>query len=194
MSSDDRLSNLMFLLALTPMTAGCPGDDSSPSNTTTTTAGSSSTGPSVVSTSSTGPEPGSTSTGPEPGTTVVLDTTADSGTTTDEPTGSTTGELLCKGRPAPIVGEIDPLCPDYASAVNQCFYDGELSMQCIEYYEIYCQYLLEDAVEYGGDDCGTAYAEYLSCLSALPCEELTDDDENDCPDEFMAAETACQPQ
>lgn len=186
MTSDDRLTNLMFLFALAPLGTACdPGGGD-----TTTTSGAS-TGPGTTTGPGSTSTPGDTSTGP--GTTTMM---ADSSTgpvtgssTTDpDPTGE---PINCepKGKP-PKVGEIDPACSAYNDLVNECFFDGGLPAECTELYNVYCQYYLEGAVYEYGEECGAAYAAYLDCLSQLTCKELRTGDVA-CADQVAAIEMAC---
>lgn len=186
MTSDERLPNLMFLLALSPLVTGCPGDDSG--TTSNSTAGT---------TSTTGMDttagPGTDTTGGGSGS-ASGDSTTDPGTTTTSPgtdttagSGDTTEGLECvPERPLPLPG---PLCEAAADLYNDCYYDGGLSDMCIEYFAGVCQYDLEDFMMYS-EECGMAFSEWLLCGTLLTCEELEMIDQF-CTAEIEAFESEC---
>lgn len=189
MTSDDRLGNLMFLLSIAPLAAGCPGGDDTTGDTTGPTP---TTSPTTTPTTdqTTGPEPMTTTMGMEStdGTTA---STVDPDTTAGEET--TAGDMLfCEYTEPPMVGEINPVCLEYANQYNECYYYGKLPQVCVDFYAAYCQYGIDYAIMEYGEACGTAVVDLYACLTALSCEELNEM-KDPCPAEFMAVEMACMP-
>jgi hypothetical protein len=186
MSLDDRLTNPMFLLSLTPLATACPaGDDTSSDGPTTSqptpnvpTTGGETEQPQTA----TGMDGTGTGTTAEPGTT---------GTTVDPDTtaGETTAGLMCDERPPPV-DEIDPACVAFNEQYNECYYDGMLPQECIDLYTAYCQAELADSIMEYGEMCGMAIVEFYTCLTQLSCQELRMTEEP-CPAEIMAVDMAC---
>lgn len=178
---DTRFQNLLFLLSAAPIGLGCviTSDDTTSDTeaatenpttgtpSTTTEAAETDTPMTTGMTSSTGPvaDSGSSDTGP----------VADSGTagTGPEPT---TG------------GDVPPACAAYGDAVTLC-YDAEAGASAASYCaEAFANY----EMNYGAE-CVAAFEDWLACLSALTCEELTGADPV-CADQSGALETACAAQ
>ncbi|MCA9706554.1 MAG: hypothetical protein KDK70_11945 [Myxococcales bacterium] len=185
MTSDDRSANLMFLLALSPLAAGCPGDDTSTSNTTTpdpttSTSGMDTSGP------GTGPGTDSGSGSGSGDTTSSMDTTAGPGT--DSSSGDTTSGLECVPK-MKLPTEIDPACTAYVDQLNECYYDGGLTQECLDYYSGYCQYNIE-YYTMTSETCGMAWTDLLVCTTGLSCKELEMIDQL-CMDQLTAYETEC---
>lgn len=197
MAANERLSNLMFLLGLAPLAAGCSGDDGG-GDTGLTTASTMTTMTTMSGTTATGdgsgdagsaPTDASAEDGPEP-TTSPMDGTDGPGATDDGP-GTTddggTGEPDCSDPEMPM-NPPSAACQAYTDLLNECDYRGTLSMECIDYYNAYCQYESE-AFGMVSPACATAYEDFLTCLSALTCEEL--ETETACGTEGMTFETEC---
>ncbi len=168
----------MFLMSLAPLAMGCPGDDSGTNNTSVnaTTNGMNTTGMQTTSGNSSGTN---------------MDTSGGStdGGSTDTGADSTAGEtegIKCE-KPVPVKGPIDQSCIDYAAVYNECLFDGGLPQECIDAYETYCQYMLENETM----ECATALIEFNACLSLLTCRELAAKDQ--CLAEEMAFDMACVP-
>ncbi|MCH9681659.1 MAG: hypothetical protein K0V04_09520 [Deltaproteobacteria bacterium] len=182
---EDRLTNLMFLMTLGPLAAGCPGDDSTPSNTSvaptsgtnpTTTGGmadSTSGGAMATSDASTSSNADSTSGGP--------------GTT--EGPSDTTGKVIdCE--PEKVKGPINQVCIDYAAQLVDCYPEDPVSPECAEAYQTYCQASIEfGEMEYGAA-CSMAFIDFIACLSQLSCEEFVNKTD-ECMTEGDAVDAAC---
>jgi hypothetical protein len=183
MDCDARTSNLMFLLSLPLLAAGCPaGDDESTTNNTSVN---------PTTNNDTGPAETSTGNGSAETSNGSAETSTSNGvdSTTTEGYGYTTGEYSCDMLP-PLMGPVSQACTDFTAKDNECYYDGGLTPECLAQNEAFCQYYLESAVMTYGEMCGMAYEELYVCLSMLTCEELEDDTE-DCTEESMAIDTAC---
>ena len=190
MAANERLSNLMFLLGLAPLAAGCPGDDSggdtglttaSTMTTMTPTTGASGDG---TGDGGTGPGSASAEDGPEPTTSSMDGTTGGDGPGATDG-GSDTGALDCSDPPVPT-NPISALCMTYTTQQDECY--GPLTMECLDYYAAYCQYSLDNAARYG-EMCPMAIEELLTCVSALSCEDL--ETNAGCETQEAAFGTAC---
>jgi hypothetical protein len=193
MTTDDRVSNLMFLLTLTPL-AACsvggepPPNTSGPPTVDPTVAGDgTTTGPSgdsdtrAESTSTSGVEGPESTDGPGPGPDV----------TTDDPPASTTSPVECENPAPPMIPQqIGQACLDYGSLNNECFYGGSLAPECLYLYQAYCQYYIDNSAMMYGPDCAMANEEFLTCLSQLSCQVLSDATQ-DCPNEQAALNELC---
>lgn len=172
---DIRFQNLLFLLSAAPIGMGCVitgGDDTdteaateTPTTNNDTTAGTTDgadTDPTPMTEGMTG------STGP------VADT-GSSGPGVDSSTGvePTTGGI-----------ELPPACVTYADAITLCYDEkagasaGQYCAETFAYYEM----------NYG-EECVTAFEDWLACLSALTCKELMGKEV--CMEQGMALEMAC---
>jgi hypothetical protein len=184
MHRDDR-SNLMFLLSMPLMATGCPsgneGDDSTTNSSVSPTTDD--TGPADTSTSN-----GSAETSSSSGSADISTSGEPPGSTTEEPV-DTTGEYSCDMLP-PLMGPVSQACSDYAVKSNECYFDGDLPVECVEQYAAYCQYGIEYSAMTYGEACGMAYEEFYACLSLLTCEEIADKTE-DCLEAGMAIEMSC---
>jgi hypothetical protein len=190
MTTEDRSSNLMFLLTLSSV-AACATGGSDPSTSSppfvdpttggddTASSGSSGGDTSIATSGVDGPSP---TDGPNPGTT-------EGPTATTEPPGETTAGAQCEGTP-PAVGQIHYACIDYIYLSNECYYDGDWPMECVEIYEAYCQAFLDELAMTYGETCVMADIELLVCLSQLSCAAFADDTP-DCPEQQMFFDKAC---
>ncbi len=167
---------MLFLLAAAPLSTGCiiTTDDGDTENAGTANATDNATG------NATDNATGNATDDP-------------TGNATDDPTGNATDDPTgamdtTAGGMDTTAGETeDPppaICVTYADQVELCYDDvaGMTALDnCIEYRADYEAY---------GEDCLGVWEDYLACLSALTCEEFTDD-MDDCPTEFEAVETTC---
>lgn len=177
---DTRFQNLLFLLSAAPIGLACVITDDGGTDTeaatenpttgtpSTTTEAETDTPMTTGMTSSTGPvaDSGSSDTGP----------VADSGTAGSTGPEPTTG------------GDVPPACAAYGDAVTLC-YDAEAGAAAASYCaEAFANY----EMNYGAE-CVSAFEDWLACLSALTCEELTGADPV-CADQSGVLETACAAQ
>ncbi|MCX4244245.1 hypothetical protein [Paraliomyxa miuraensis] len=189
MASEDRSSNLLFLLSLSPLMAGCPaGDDTASSETSGTPT---TTGPVTTTEDDSTGMPTTTASSME-GTGTGSTTMATTDPDTTEGSEETTEGLVCEGELPPLMGEVDPLCVAFNEQYNECYYDGTLPQECVDLYAAYCQYYLEYAIMEYGEACGTAYLDFYTCLTALTCEEL-ESMEDPCAKQITALDAACAP-
>ena len=123
---------------------------------------------------STGGPEGSTSSGPGTiGTGTSSGGTSSGGTSSSAESSSTTGTA------------VPPACTAYGDAITLC-YDAEAGASAAQYCaEVFANY----ETNYGAE-CVAAFEEWLACLSALTCEELTGADPV-CPDQQGTLETVC---
>ncbi len=187
MTTEDRLTNLMFLMTLAPLAAGCPGDDAGTNNTSfnptpsgMTTTGSATTttgGPGNMNT--TGAESGEATVGTPPN-----EDTTDAIPPDDTTAGDTEG-VMCP-EPTPVKGEIEPSCVAYGELLSECYYAGQWPQECIDGYANYCQEQLNES----DMACAMALIDFNVCLSQLTCEQLTGKDPQ-CEAEEMAFDMAC---
>ncbi len=195
MAANERLTNLMFLLGLAPLAAGCPGDDGggdtglTTASTMTTMGGTTNVSGDGTGDDGTGPGDASASAsaedGPEPTTSSMDDTAGDDAPGATDDGGSDTGTIDCSEPPPTPMGPISAACQGYTAKFDECY---GLTMECLVYYDAYCQYTLEAAAMYGAA-CGMATEELLTCLSSLTCEQFAA--ETGCDAEVMAQQTAC---
>lgn len=184
-----RLQNLMFLLSAAPLAIACPADGD---DDTDASDGGSSSSPTTTTTMS-------TTNGTTPGTTMTDDASADSGSADDSTSADTgTTDATSEGSQTEATddtsgdsdattGGLSPVCEAYAALITMCYTRREgvaAGDVCVEYLGyLYATY---------GAACLGAYEDLLVCLSALTCQEFTDPRPG-CPDETLAAETACAP-
>lgn len=151
---DNSTANLLFLLAAAPLGMGCiiVSDDGTTSTTAadtgTATSGEQTTSATTTSASATasGTGEGSGGSGDTAGSTGVADSTGNA-----DSTGGVAGD-----------------CAGYGANAIECM------LPYADYVEDACNYNLAYQEMYSAD-CGTAYAAFISCLSALSCVELMGD-------------------
>jgi hypothetical protein len=203
MLTDDRASNLLFLLTL-PLAIGCATGDEDTTSTSlppvvNPTNGSdfdtgtgTSEGGQDGNTSSSNPSTSSAD-GPSMTTQPADDTSdgpySDSGYATGYDTGYATAGYSCGELMPPMVaGPISPTCMQYGALANECYFGGDPA--CLGAMEAYCQYSIEYGTNAYGPNCGMAYEELYACLSQLSCQQLGDKTE-DCPQQFSLIQMAC---
>jgi hypothetical protein len=194
MNTEQR-ANLLFLLSLPLVGAGCPGDDATAETgagaSASTTAGDTNAvgdttgGPAATTTGGGSSGEGSTGAPSTGGTTT--------GDTTDGSTGAaaTTGvEFMCDGEIFPYdVGPLSDGCIAYAETINECFEGGMLSPECVEFEAAVCQQIVNFDVMNAGPACATAYDDLYVCLSRLSFRDFMAPDP--CPPEVAAWMQAC---
>jgi hypothetical protein len=198
MATDDRLTNLMFLLSFSPLAVGCSvggvstttssgpvvdpttgGDDDDDDDDTASATASAETSAADTSTS------GVVDEGPS--------MTEDDGPyMTDGGTYMETGDYECMGMPPMGVGMIGPLCMQYVGHYNDCFYGGMQAPYCVAIYEAMCQSYVDTSYMMYGPYCAMAIEEAFTCITQIPCPQLMDMTD-DCVQEFMFLGQACAP-
>lgn len=177
MGRERSTSDLLFLLSLGVLGAGCPGEEGDEGTTADDAAGTTAaSGSSTTAAASTG----STSDAPDSGSSVTVEFSDSS--------SGTGGEPECGEFPG-MVGEIGEGCSGYVAIKDMCLGLPPLTPECITYSEAACQYQIDYSVMAYGEACGTAYEELFVCLSQLTCDEYNAPDP--CPDEVAALETSC---
>lgn len=177
MGREPSTSDLLFLLSLGALGAGCPGGDDA---ATADDGASTSVGTSGGATAG-------ASTGEGTG------TTGTSGSTGSETVGAvdssgTTGEPECGEFPY-AMGEVGEGCIGYVAMQQMCSGEPPLSPECLAYAQAQCQYIVDYSVMAYGVACGMAYEEVFACLSQLTCEEFESVDA--CPDQAAAVMASC---
>lgn len=184
MGRERSTSDLLFLLSLGVLGAGCPGEEGDEGATAddaaSTTAGTSGGTTAGTGTAGTGTAGTGTSglTGSGSVATVEL----------SDSSSGTGGGVECGEFPG-IVGEIGEGCSGYVAIKDMCLGLPPLTPECIAYSEAACQYQIEYSVMAYGEACGTAYEELFVCLSQLTCDEFNAPEP--CSDEVAALETSC---
>lgn len=180
MGRERSTTDLLFLISIGMLGAGCPGDDDDGAS-----------GDDAASTSS--PPPGTTGTATV-GTTSAESTSALTGTSTiatvefSDSSSGTGGPPECGELPG-MVGEISEGCIGYVAIKDMCLGFDPLTPECIAYSEALCQYQLAQYAMAYGEACATAYEELFVCLSQLTCDEYNAPDP--CLDEVAAVDTNC---
>jgi hypothetical protein len=178
--ADDRLHNLLFLLTCSSLALGCaaeddPGGDAGSDGTSTTAGTGTSSGPMSTSPSGTGVSGSDASA-------TSTSTTTDPGTTTDVGTNGTTGS---GGEPTSSTTMVLDLCEEFAMLGETC------GIGTAEDLEMYCDFTLNDAMVQG-QDCYDASLEVFVCAVAVDCKTLMMGPAGSCPEEYEAAQQACQ--
>lgn len=153
-TANTTTNNLLFLLAAAPLGMGCiivtdDGDDTTGADT-----GNQETGNQTTSATSTG-----TDTTP-PATDEGTDTGSGSSTAADTTEGLDTSDGADT-----TTGVLPSVCEEYAAHAIKC------AIPYAEYFADSCYYNL-DYQEYTSAACGSAFLDYVACLSTLPCKEL----------------------
>lgn len=204
----ESTTNLLFLLGMMSLGAGCSAGDGDDNATL---------GPAMTSAPGVGTDGSATddadddgddgdgvaTTGPVPGDSGPAATSGgdgsppadagdDSGTSGGYATyggygtyGGTYGMADCS-MPAPA-GPIGPQCQSYQAKLDECL-GAEITPECIAYYTAFCQYDMDYGTMAGGA-CGTAIEDYWACLSALSCQEF--DSKAACQAQLTTLDTAC---
>jgi len=176
-----RVQNMMFLMSLAPLSVGCvivtddgdtdANDDGGTANPTTTSG-----------------TPGTD--GTDGGTAMPGTDGTDGGTampgTGDETAGPGTGDETAGDETAGTGGEPAEICVSYGDQVALCEMSKEYGAEAT----MYCDALLQDYYDLGGDACQMAFEDLLACLNALTCEEFVGEDPT-CEAENAAIDKAC---
>ncbi|MEM9453569.1 MAG: hypothetical protein AAGF11_05290 [Myxococcota bacterium] len=203
---NDR-SNLLFLLALAPLSMGCPGDDS----TAEGSSGSSSTGSDPTTTNTTPPDPttpdptggmtssgsttmmedGTSSTGPADGSSSSSDSGSESGSDSGSSSGSgsdsgsSSGSDSGSSSGSSSTGMMLTTCEAYGDQIAYCYGNPAYEMLA----EMYCI----DAIAYYdmmyGPACAVAFEDFIACISNLSCADLMNN--VGCDAEFMMFAMTC---
>jgi len=193
MATDERLTNLMFLLSLPSLAIGCAGGGVS-----TTLQGPPVVDPTTGDDDDDDDDDDETASaetaGADTGTSGVVDDgpppMTDGGPTPMTDDGEETiGGYECMGMP-PMVDMIGPLCIQYVAHYGDCFYGGMQPPFCVAIYEAYCQSYIDSSYQMYGPYCAMAIEEVYTCLSQVPCPQLMDET-GDCVPQFMAVDEAC---
>ncbi|MEX1367589.1 MAG: hypothetical protein AB1Z98_30955 [Nannocystaceae bacterium] len=174
-TSDTRLQNLLFLLTAAPVGLGCiiVSDDTS-SDTEAATEG-------PVTSGATEQTSGATDADTDtPATTAATEATTDDpteGNDTTEGMDTTAGGSDTEGGSA--------ICVTYGDFVTDCV-DENSGVEA----EAYCETLLVEYYNVGGEPCVVALEDFLACLSGLTCEEFNGVDPV-CEAENAAIDAAC---
>ncbi len=205
----DRSQNLLFLLSLAPLAAGCPGDDSGGDGTTgsmpmtdDSTSGSPTTTPpptTMTSADSTGTDP-STTTDPTDPTTDTMPMTdsgatdsgaTDSGATDSGATDSGATDSGGSDSGSSDSGNMDTPCQQYGNQLSYCYYgnDPTYAANAAAGCDMAQAYL---AATYGAA-CSTALEEFAACLGALPCAQWANIGDGACDTEQATFQTECSP-
>jgi hypothetical protein len=158
---------VLFLVSLAAL--GCPADDVEDMGSTS---------------SGSSPQTESEATSGSASMTGAMPTSGEPSTTTEPTSGSSGGPMDCVDAEPPEVDDISPVCVEYTARTAECY---GLPEDCVDYYQAYCEYNLDNAEMMYGADCRSAVEAMFACIAAIECKDV----DTGCDAEAMAAEEQC---